>query len=146
MTRPRHAIPSRFAGFSLLELLIALAVAAALAGIAVPAYQGHMQRSRRSDALEALYRLQQAQLRYRGFHSTYASTLADLKTPYANGASAQGHYQLATGAGDDPASDFYVRAQAKPGGIQAGDRDCQTLTLVQRQQTVSLAPPACWGR
>ncbi|AAQ61739.1 type IV pilin protein [Chromobacterium violaceum] len=135
-------------GFSLLELLIALAVVAILAGVAVPSYQSYMQRSRRSDALDALYQLQQAQLRYRGFNAGYAARLADLKTPYVGGASAQGHYQLETGIrpGDNPASDFYVQATAKPGGAQAGDRDCQTLTLTQRQQTVSLTPPACWGR
>ncbi|MEN2427695.1 type IV pilin protein [Chromobacterium vaccinii] len=135
-------------GFSLLELLIALAVVAILAGIAIPSYQSHMQRSRRSDALDALYQLQQAQVRYRGFHSEYASQLADLKTRYASGVSAQKHYQLETGtrAGDNPASDFYVQAAAKPGGAQAGDRDCQAITLTQRQQTVSLTPPACWGR
>ncbi|AOZ51540.1 type IV pilin protein [Chromobacterium vaccinii] len=136
----------RTRGFSLLELLIALAVVAILAGIAITSYQSHMQRSRRSDALDALYQLQQAQIRYRGFHAEYASRLADLKTPYASGVSAQKHYQLETGTGSKPASDFYVQATAKPGGAQAGDRDCQTITLTQRQQTVSLTPPACWGR
>jgi len=133
-------------GFSLLELLIALAVVAILAGIAIPSYQSYTQRSRRSDALDALYQLQQAQIRYRGFHAEYASQLADLKTSYPSGVSAQKHYQLNTGIGSNPASDFYVQATAKPGGAQAGDRDCQTITLTQRQQTISLTPPACWGR
>ncbi|WP_207063838.1 type IV pilin protein [Motiliproteus sp. SC1-56] len=38
-------------GFGLLELMIALAIIGILAAVALPAYQGHVQRSTRSEAL-----------------------------------------------------------------------------------------------
>ncbi|QEL57659.1 type IV pilin protein [Chromobacterium paludis] len=136
----------RAGGFSLLELLIVLTLVALLLGFAIPGYQHYMQRSRRSDALDALYRLQQAQVRYRGFHTGYAGALADLKTPFASGNSTQGYYRLETGTPKgEEAYSFFVRAQAVANGAQSGDADCQTLTLNQRQQTVTLEPPACWS-
>ncbi|AUH53690.1 pilus assembly protein [Chromobacterium sp. ATCC 53434] len=146
-----RALPAVFrndAGFSLLELLIALALVAIVVGIAVPTYQGYMQRGRRSDALDALYQLQQAELRYRGFHPGYASGLGELKTPFAGGASRQGYYRLETGIpdGGQPASSYFIRATAIAGGAQSGDAECRTITLTQRQHTVTQEPLPCWGK
>jgi type IV pilus assembly protein PilE len=141
---PRPAArPTR--GFSLLELLFALAVAALVVGFAIPGYQSYMRRSRRSDALDALYQLQQAQLRYRGFHAGYAKDLAELKTSFG-AASRQGYYQLSTGIAGDAASGYFVQATAREGGAQAGDSECRQITLTQRQHTMSLTPPPCWGK
>nr|WP_199067999.1 type IV pilin protein [Chromobacterium sp. ASV5] len=134
--------PVSSAGLSLPELLTVLAIVAILAGIALPAYQGHLQRSRRSDALAALYPLQQAQLRYRGFHADYAPDLATLGL---SADSPQGYYRLDTGRASD-GHGFFVVARARDDGPQAADRDCREMTLTQRNQTTALAPAACWGR
>jgi type IV pilus assembly protein PilE len=50
---------TRVTGFTLLELVIAIAIAATLAVFAVPSYQSHVARSRRVDAASALYRAAQ---------------------------------------------------------------------------------------
>lgn len=47
------------AGFTLLELIIALAIAAILVAYAVPSYRSHVARSHRVDAASALYRAAQ---------------------------------------------------------------------------------------
>ena len=146
MISPARPFLPRARGFSLLELLIALALAALIVGFAVPGYQSHMQRSRRGDALEALYQLQQAQLRYRGFHPGYAKSLAELNTPFGNGLSRQGYYQLSTGIVDDDASGYFVQAAARAGSAQAGDGECRQIVLTQRKHTLSLTPLPCWGK
>jgi type IV pilus assembly protein PilE len=50
---------SRTSAFTLLELVIALAIAAVLAVFAVPSYRSHVARSHRIDAASALYRAAQ---------------------------------------------------------------------------------------
>src|ERR1700744_3337923 len=45
--------------FTLLELMIALAIAATLAAFAVPSYHNHVARTHRIDAASALYRAAQ---------------------------------------------------------------------------------------
>jgi type IV pilus assembly protein PilE len=50
MTRPHTS------AFTLLELMIALAIAATLAAFAVPSYRSHVARTHRIDAASALYR------------------------------------------------------------------------------------------
>jgi type IV pilus assembly protein PilE len=50
---------SRVTAFTLLELVIAIAIGATLAVFAVPSYQSHVARSRRVDAASALYRAAQ---------------------------------------------------------------------------------------
>jgi type IV pilus assembly protein PilE len=49
----------RLAAFTLLELIIALAIAAILVVYAVPSYRAHVARSHRVDAASALYRAAQ---------------------------------------------------------------------------------------
>ncbi|WP_233800076.1 type IV pilin protein [Paraburkholderia sp. HP33-1] len=45
--------------FTLLELVIALAIVATLAAFAIPSYRGHIARTHRIDAASALYRAAQ---------------------------------------------------------------------------------------
>lgn len=49
----------RITAFTLLELVIALAIAATLAVFAIPAYRNHIARAHRIDAATALYRAAQ---------------------------------------------------------------------------------------
>ncbi|WP_246173997.1 type IV pilin protein [Paraburkholderia hayleyella] len=64
----RH-MGQRMAAFTLLELMIVLAIGAILAAFAVPSYQGQVRRAHRMDAVAALYRAAQfieARPHYRG--------------------------------------------------------------------------------
>lgn len=53
------AVRSHLSAFTLLELMITLAIAAALAVFAVPSYRSHVVRTHRIDAASALYRAAQ---------------------------------------------------------------------------------------
>lgn len=129
-------------GFSLIELMSACTIAAVVAGLAVPSWQGSLLKSRRADAVQALTRLQAAQEQYRGNHGHYAATLDTLRLGTRSEA---GHYLLAL----DREADGRYRASATPaaGGAQQADHDCAPLTLAVDSGFARPGPTRrCWNR
>ena len=51
-------------GFSLIEVMIAVAIVGILAAIAVPSYQSHLRKARRADAAAFMTQVQQKQQQY----------------------------------------------------------------------------------
>jgi general secretion pathway protein G len=66
------------AAFTLLELLIALVVAGALAAIAIPNYQSYIERAKRSQAMADIGELGMAIERFYTIKFTYPANLAAL--------------------------------------------------------------------
>jgi type IV pilus assembly protein PilE len=131
-------------GFTLVELAVACAVATLLASLALPAYQQQLQQARRSDAVQALTRVQAAQEQYRTLHGLYAAELASLQgVPRER--SAQGHYRITLQR--TAAEHYRALAVADSGGPQAADRSCSTLVLAVNQGFAEHGPSArCWNR
>jgi len=65
-------------GFSLIELMIVVAVIGILAAVAYPAYQDYVIRSKRGDAMNALAAVRIAQEKYRSNSTAFTSSLGDL--------------------------------------------------------------------
>jgi type IV pilus assembly protein PilE len=140
-------------GFTLLELLVALALVGILATLAWPGYRDSQLRARRADGIEALLALQLAQEKFRGNCAFYAQTLGSESTCSSNatagtlkaaGISAQRHYELSIRTGS--ASAYGYTLTATPLGMQAEDRDCSPLELsVDAGNPQGLRKPAtCW--
>lgn len=62
---------TRSGGFSLIELMIAVAIVGILAGVAYPSYQDHVRKGKRAEARAALMNLLQQQERYMTQQNTY---------------------------------------------------------------------------
>ena len=79
-------------GFTLIEVMIVLAIVAIVAAIAVPAFLDAVRQSRRSDAINAIMDLQLAEERHRANNRIYAiNSQLGLPSPIV---SSGGHYNV----------------------------------------------------
>ena len=70
----------RARGFTLIEVMITLAVVAILAGLAVASYQGYVRESNRGGAWSLLLQIQSGEEKYYLQNSTYTADLTDPPT------------------------------------------------------------------
>lgn len=127
-------------GFTLIELMITVAVVAILATIALPSYQKYIREARRSDGQAALQRVQLAQEKWRTNHGSFTATLGDLGL---GATSDEGHYSL----GITTASATGYSATATAQGGQAQDTACATMTVtLSNGVNLATTPAACWKK
>lgn len=119
---------SRLAGFTLLELLIAVAILGILASIAIPSYQSYIRKSRRADAIVALSRIQLAEEKWRANNTTYGdmTTGSSSNIGIAN-TSDQAYYTLSVTS--PTATGYIATATAASGTSQASDTGCTVMTV-----------------
>ena len=116
-------------GFTLIELMVVVAVVAILASIALPSYQESVRKSRRAQAKADLVEYAQLAERFRTVNNTYAGAAATFPaavSPREPGATAR--YNLAFEAAG-PAT-FTLTATPADGGGQEVDR-CGALSIDQ---------------
>jgi type IV pilus assembly protein PilE len=133
----------RARGFSLLELVVALAIVATLAALAQPAYRRLLLRAQRTEAASALMQIAAMQERYHLQHQAYTTAL-EAAPPAGLGLqplSAEGRYALAVTAAD--ANGFMAVATAR--GSQAEDITCSSFAL-DESGTKSSTGSDCWPR
>jgi type IV pilus assembly protein PilE len=110
---------TRESGFTLIELMVTIAIVAILAAVALPMFSEQMARGRRSDAISTLTQLQLRQEHWRANHATYG-TLAEVTGAADDAAfnAAHPHYDYSVSAASG--TDVLVTATPKAG--QQGDR------------------------
>ena len=132
-------------GFTLIELMIVVAVIGILASIAYPSYTEYVLRAKRGDAKAGLLAVQLAQEKYRANNTTYAADLGLLGYT-ANGGvylSPDNNYQLTILAAPAVSGSFFA-ATATP--VHA-DADCGTFAANQDgKYHTGYASAICWSK
>lgn len=137
---PRRAQP----GFTLVELMIVVAIVGILMSIAIPSYRSYILKSRRADALTALSQSQVILERCYAQSFSYNAACAGL--PVFPAASERGYYSVAMT--NQTATTYTLTAT--PVGNQASDTLCAVISVDQANQKLAkdssnFAQAACWN-
>ena len=136
-------IRSRQMGFTLIELMIAVAIVGILAAIAYPAYQDSVRKSWRANAVSCLSEMAQAMERRYTTSFSYEGALP--VAACTNEGSMPQRYTFSFTAAPT-ATVFTLQAVPVAGGPQASD-NCGTLTLNQAGTKGSGGDVGtCWRR
>jgi len=117
----------RTKGFTLIELMIAVAVVGILVGIAYPSYQAHIRKGHRAAAQSFMVEVANRQAQYLLDARSYAvgaSALTDLTVTLPANVGAYYNIAVETSTGGTTPSlppTFRVRATPKTGTVQASD-------------------------
>lgn len=139
-------IPTRGkqAGFSLVELMVVVAIVGILATIAVPSYRRYVLQTNRTDAVRAL--TLNAQILQRCYSQNFNFNLPACTGPLA-ATSANNNYNLAVA---NLTNNTYTLT-ATPQGAQVADTTCASFTLDQTGKQSALDTGnnnqalVCWG-
>jgi len=133
----RQKLTMKAAGFTLMELMITVAIIGILAAITIPSYTEYVKKTKRSDAKVELMKIAQMQESYFVQNMSYAMNLSQLGFATNTIASENNEYTVSigditpgacTGTSAGTACTAY-RVDAVPSAGQVNDHDCIRFTL-----------------
>lgn len=133
-------------GFTLIELMITVAIIAVLAAVAMPSYQDYLRKGRRADAQSYLQEIAARQQHFLADRRAYSTSIT--AAPGAGGlglsvpSSVSPFYDVNL-ATDNTASPPTFVVSAAPKGSQAVEK-CGTLSLNARGVKAASGSGTCW--
>jgi len=144
----KHSNARRSAGFTLIELVVAVAIVAILSMIALPSFMDSVRKSKRTDAQTALTRATNNLERFFGTNGTYTTDTSELGLLIDDDVaySESRNYVMTVAAGGTGiGSSYVVTATAASGTMQADDTGCTVLTVSSiGQRTPNPTTSHCW--
>jgi type IV pilus assembly protein PilE len=141
-------------GFTLIELMVTLAVAAIIAAIALPMYQYEVRESRRTEARSSLLDLAGRAERMYATTNSYQNAVTSALNPTDVGYAGAWPVTVGSGyytVGVTASTPALFAFTAKPVGTQTADTQCQAFTVdnTGKQSSVDVnnndSTAACWN-
>jgi type IV pilus assembly protein PilE len=148
MKTPVSARTSTSKGFTLVELMVTIMIAAILAAIAVPSYTSQVRKSRRTEARNALLDAAAREERFFATNNKYTAVATDLGYSAFPAVIGSAYYNLDVQCkGQANCSGFQVTATAI--SSQQKDTACATLSVdntgAQNATGSATAATTCWN-
>jgi len=124
-------------GFTLIEVMITIAILGILMAIAIPSYQSQIQKGRRSDAMVSLVETMNRQDVFKANYGGYTTIItgpgdcsgAACGLNFTDANSNEGYYTLTAAAGPTGNIASSVTLTATTAGAQTSDSNCTTFTI-----------------
>ncbi|MGD8938323.1 MAG: type IV pilin protein [Gammaproteobacteria bacterium] len=113
-------------GFTLIELMVVVAILAILAAIAIPNYNNHVRKSRRADAKVALAQTAQRLERCFVDNNTFVYDAANAPSCPQSHTTSNGYYTITVNA---TVTGYTITAQPTSKGNQVSDTQCNQIIL-----------------
>lgn len=146
----QHIHAKKSSGFTLIELVIAVAIIGIIAAIAIPAYQSQIRKARRSEALDQLLNITLSQEKFRANNPQYAISVVDLCDWLDDGDNANASCATATLYDTDHyaitllgAGNIYT-ITATATGDQLNDSCLGGGTMMTIDESSTKLPADCW--
>lgn len=154
-SHPRNHVFKGDCGFTLIELMIVVAIVGILTAIAYPAYSQYFLKARRTDARNAVLDLASRQERFYSVNNTYSSSPAALgygvtatTFPVSVNVNGQSYYTLTASIASAPAGFVAIAIPISP---QTADTKCYSFQVDQSGAQsnldsggVALSTTGCW--
>lgn len=118
-------------GFTLIEVMIVVVIVAVLAMVALPAYQGSLQKGRRSDAMSSLLDASNRQQQFMLDQGRYTADMTELGYPQNPWITPEAHYTISAAAcaGGSINNCYELTATPRAASPQSDDARCTSFTL-----------------
>lgn len=126
---------NKTSGFTLIELMVVVAIVAILAAIALPSFADQMRKSRRAEAVTSLQEAQLRLERWRVDHADFTGSNATFPPSI--------HYKFTLAAAAATPNNYSVSAEPLLGQVK--DK-CGTMTITNTTGTITKTPAdnGCW--
>lgn len=133
-------------GYTLMELIVTVAVIGILASISIPSYTSYILKARRIEGRSFLMEIMQRQEKYYNENNTYVINLTQLGYSSATPNSEKDYYKVtATAATDGIANNVILTSQ--PIGSQTKDTECGSFIMNSNGvKSTSTGSSLCWSK
>lgn len=126
----------RIAGFSLIELMVSIAIIAIISSIAYPSYMSYIRKSRRAEAISNLLQMQNLLEEYYSQNNSYPNLI----TAVPGITTTTSNYNYTYTPGTVPITTYTLTATATSAS-QVKDTGCTVMTIDNLGGTL---PTVCW--